>query len=114
MPPGRKPRGMKKYKVGFRPLAEADLFNLYDYIAGESGHRVAGAYIDRVEAACMALAAFPRRGTRRDDIRSGLRTLGFEGRATIAFRVTHTEVVIARIFYGGQDYEPALRNTGDE
>ena len=100
---------MKKYKVGFRPRAEADLFGLYRYIAAESGHALAGACIDRIEAACLALETFPERGTRHDDIRPGLRTLGFERRATIVFQVLKSEVVIVRIFYGGQDYERALR-----
>jgi plasmid stabilization system protein ParE len=44
-------------------------------------------YLDRIEEACMALATFPKRGTRRDDILPGLRTIGFERRVTIAFRV---------------------------
>src|SRR5271169_5000549 len=99
----RKPGGMKKFEIVFRPLAEADLFELYRYIAGESGSEIAGAYIDRIEAACMALETFPERGTKRDDIRPGLRAIGFERRATIVFQVKKTEVVIVRIFYGGQD-----------
>jgi toxin ParE1/3/4 len=78
---------MKKFEVSFRPLAEADLFGLYRFIAEEAGHGVAGADIDRIEAACMALETFPERGTRRDDIRPGLRTMGFERRATIVFQV---------------------------
>jgi toxin ParE1/3/4 len=105
---------MKTYEIRFRPLAEADLFGLYRYIAKEAGREVAGAYIDRIEAACMALASFPRRGTRRDDIRRGLRTIGFERRATIVFRVKRTEVVIVRVFYGGQDYARILRATTKE
>lgn len=105
---------MKRIKVGFRPLAEADLFALYRRIAGEAGHEVAGADIDRIEAACMALETFPRRGRRRDDIRAGLRTIGFERRATIVFQVKKAEVVIVRIFYGGRDYERALRGKGEE
>ncbi len=100
---------MKKYEVSFRPRAEADLFGLYQYIAEEAGTAVAGGYI---EAACLALAAFPERGTRRDDLRRGLRTIGFERRATIAFQVMQDEVVIIRIFYGGRDYERAFRRTG--
>jgi toxin ParE1/3/4 len=100
---------MKRFEVSFRPLAEADLFALYRYIAAEAGHAVAGAYIGRIEAACLALETFPERGTRRDDIRPGLRTMGFERRATIVFQVLKTEVVIVRIFHGGQDYEHALR-----
>lgn len=102
---------MKKLEVSFRPLAEADLFELYRRIAGEAGVETAGTYIDRIEAACTALATFPRRGTRRDDIRTGLRTIGFERRATIVFRVNKAEVVIVRIFHGGQDFERALRGT---
>lgn len=105
---------MKKYEVSFRPHAESDLFGLYRYIAEESGHAVAGTYIDRIEAACLALETFPKRGTRRNDIRPGLRTMGFERRATIVFQVMKAEVVIVRIFYGGQEYERALRSVNDE
>jgi toxin ParE1/3/4 len=105
---------MKKLKVSFRPLAEADLFGLYRYIAEQSGDAVAGDYIGRIEAACMALETFPARGTRRDDIRPGLRTMGFERRATIVFEIRKTEVVIVRIFYGGQDYERAFLGVTEE
>jgi toxin ParE1/3/4 len=105
---------MKKYEVTFRPHAETDLFALYSYIAKEAGLAVAGAYIDRIEVACLSLATFPNRGRRRDDIRQGLRTMGFERRATIVFQVREAEVVIVRIFYGGQDYERILRGTTDE
>lgn len=100
---------MKKFKVSFRPRAEADLFGLYRHIAEEVGEVAAGAYIDRIEAACRALESFPERGTRRDDIRPGIRTMGFEHRATIVFQVKRSDVVIVRMFYGGQDYERALR-----
>jgi toxin ParE1/3/4 len=105
--PGRSRAG--KHRVRFRPRAEADLFALYRYIAADSGYDVAGGYIDRIEAACLALETFPERGTKRDDIRPGLRTIGFERRATIAFRVGRSDVTIVRIFYGGRDYERWLR-----
>src|ERR1700731_166485 len=96
---------MKRNRVSFRPLAEADLFGLYRHITEQAGREVAGSYIDRIEEACMALEYFPERGTRRDDIRPGLRTMGFERRATIVFRAIKDEAVIVRIFYGGQNYE---------
>ena len=105
---------MKRYKVAFRPMAEADLLDLYDYIAGEAGTFVAGNYIDRIEAACLSLEAFPQRGRRRDDIKPGLRTVGFERRATIVFRILKSEVVIVRVFHGGRDYEHVLRLSPDE
>ncbi len=105
---------MKKRKVSFRPRAEADLLGLYRYIAEEAGHEIAGRYIDRIESACRALETFPERGTRRDDLRPGLRMVGFERRATIVFQVLKTEVVIVRIFYGGQDYEQFFRQIPDD
>jgi len=104
---------MKRFDVTFRPLAEADLFDLYRYIAHEAGRDVAGAYIDRIEAACLSLATFPERGRRRDDIGPGLRTIGFQRRAMIVFQVMVPEVVIIRVFYGGQDYERLLGGTAE-
>jgi len=104
---------VKRFKVSFRPQAEQDLFGLYRYIAEKSGLAIAGGYVERIEAACLALASFPERGTKRDDIRPGLRTIGFERRATIAFQVKKAEVVIIRIFYGGQDFERKLRGEGE-
>ncbi|WP_342360017.1 type II toxin-antitoxin system RelE/ParE family toxin [Terrarubrum flagellatum] len=97
------------HKVYFRPQAEADMFALYEYIAEQAGLTIAQGYIDRIEAACLALADFPERGTRRDDLLPGLRTIGFERRATIAFRVLKTRVEIVTIAYGGRDFESGLR-----
>jgi len=97
-------------KVYFRPQAEADLFALYEYIAGQASVMIAGNYIDRIEAACLSLGEFPERGTRRDDILPGLRTIGFERRATIAFRVLKTRVEIVTIAYGGRDFESELKD----
>jgi toxin ParE1/3/4 len=57
----------------------------------------------------MALAEFPERGTRRDDLARGLRTIGFERRVTIAFRVVRTRVEIVTIAYGGRDFESDLK-----
>lgn len=91
-------------KVLFRPSAEADLFALYDYIATVAGRGVAGTYIGRIEAACIQLETFSERGTKRDDLSPGLRTIGFERRVTIAFRVLPDVVEIVAIAYAGRDF----------
>ena len=98
------------HKVVFRPAAEADLFALYRYIAEKSGAVRAGDYVSRIEEACMALATFPKRGPRRDDIAPGLRTIGFERRVTIAFRVLTDAVEIVTVAYAGRDFESQLRD----
>lgn len=95
-------------EVRFRPSPETDLFELYRHIADEAGLSRAGAYIDRIEAACLGLAEFPERGTRRDDLRPGLRTLGFVRRATIVFQIVGDRVEIGRIPYGGRDLDALL------
>jgi toxin ParE1/3/4 len=41
-------------------------------------------YVGRIVSFFQALATFPRRGTRRDDLLGGLRTVGLERRVTIA------------------------------
>jgi toxin ParE1/3/4 len=48
---------------------------------------------------------FPERDIRRDDLRHGLRILGFQRRAVIAFLVTTHAVTILRILCGGRDLE---------
>ena len=90
-------------KLVFAPEAQADLFELYDYIAGHGGPERALSYIGRIEAACRNLPAFPERGTPRPDVRPGLRVLGFANRVSIAFHSQGGDVVIDRILYGGRD-----------
>jgi toxin ParE1/3/4 len=105
---------MKKYSVSFRPSAEADLLGLYHLFAKEAGIDVAWTYIERLEEACKSLEIFPRRGSKRDDIGPGLRTMGFERRATIVFQVRKSEVVVVRVLYGGQDCERIMRRYAED
>jgi toxin ParE1/3/4 len=96
-------------RVVFRPQAEADLFGFYRYIAEASGLRTAGNYVERIEIACMSLATFPSRGTKRDDLAPGLRTIAFERRVTIVYRGLKTRVEIVTVAYGGRDFEGNFR-----
>ena len=102
---------MRTAKVVFDTAAQADIFALYEYIAEAAGLKRAGIYVDRIHAACMALSTFPERGTRRDDLSPGVRTIGFERRATIAFRVEAEIVTILGVFYGGRDFETIIRDS---
>jgi toxin ParE1/3/4 len=90
--------------VEFRPAAAADLKRLYLAISEAAGHERAGAYIDRIEAACMALSIFSERGTARNHIHPGLRIIGFERSASIAFVVRQDVVEILRVLPRGMDF----------
>ena len=94
-------------RVVFTPLAERHLDALHRYIYSRSGEDRADGYIARIVAFCQSLSTFPLRGTPRDDLLTGLRTIGFERRATIAFVVEPDLVLIEGVYYGGQDYEAA-------
>ncbi len=98
----------------YRPEARADLAKLYDYIAEQSGHERAIGYIRRIQASCEKLKTFPESGRRRDELRPGVRILGFERRVVIAYMVLPSgDVEIGRVFYGGRDYEALITEETD-
>lgn len=80
-------------EVVFSPEAQTDLLDLYDYIAPRGGEARALAHVEHIQASCVSLGTAPERGTRRDDIRLGLRVTGFERRVTVAFHIGHDRVV---------------------
>jgi len=89
--------------VVFTPEAQTDLLDLYDHIAESGDGDRALDYVQRIQAACLRLHIFPERGTRRDDIRPGLRVIGVERRVAIAFHIVAGTVIIDRVLYGGRD-----------
>ena len=96
---------MNGYRVVFRREAIRQLEELYDYIAAAGSPENAARYTEAIVAYCEGLTDFPHRGNARDDIRSGLRTVGYRKRAVIAFAVLDETVAILGIFYGGRDHE---------
>jgi toxin ParE1/3/4 len=101
---------VKTYGVVFAPEAEDDLAELYDYIAEHGSPTVAARYTEAIIEYCEGLTSFAHRGTRRDDIRPGLRITNYKRRAVIAFEVNEgsNTVAILGVYYGGRDYESAL------
>lgn len=97
-------------RVFFRREALDQLDELYDYVAMVGSPVVATDLVDSIVAFCEDLALFPLRGTARDDIRPGLRTIGFRRRGVVAFVARDDAVVIVGVYYGGRDYEPVLRD----
>ena len=95
---------MKRRVVEFSDEATADLLGLYDWIAKAASAAVALSYIDRLETYILGFDVASERGHLREDVRPGLRIVGFEHRITIAFIVESERVVILRIFYGGRNW----------
>jgi toxin ParE1/3/4 len=99
-------------KVALSPDAQADLVNLYDWIADQASPAVALAYVERLESYVMGFDVASERGTRHDHVRQGLRTTGFERRLTVAFEVTPDQVTILGFFSGGRDWTAILGDDG--
>lgn len=98
------------YTVVFTPEAQAQLIELYSYIADEASPETAARFTDGIVTYCESLSSFPERGTRRDDVRSGLRVTSYRKRVVIAFAIYADQVQIIGIFYGGQNYEAILQD----
>lgn len=91
-----------------RSEAESDLRSLYLGLVDRGAPpATARGYINRILTHINGLDLFPKRGSVRDEIRQGLRVIGFERRVSNAFVVEDggQEVVILRIFYGGRELE---------
>jgi toxin ParE1/3/4 len=97
-----------KYEVIFSPGAKADLAEIEQYLANRFSQHNAEKYIRRIMTYCKSLALAPYRGSQRNDVRSGLRTAGFEKRVTILFEIQPSKVIILGVLYGGRTFEPSL------
>ena len=100
---------MQQFSVVFSPAAVEDLASIRAYIANANSVSVADSFVERLIAHCEGLARAPHRGTVRDQIRPGLRVIGWRRTITIAFAVDDEahRVDIAGVFYLG-------RNVADE
>ena len=94
--------------VVFAISADDDLNAIFDWVDGEAGPAVAQAYLMRLYGACLRLAIFPNRGRRRDDLAPGVRTIPFERKAVIAYRVEGDRIHILRIVHHGRDLQAAV------
>ena len=101
----------RRYRVELAPDVVGDLIAISRHVEAWTQDR---ALADRTVAAIRGyLGSFdtvPHRGTKRDDLRAGMRIVAFRRRTAIAFAVDEERHVVRvlRVFYGGQDYEAVL------
>jgi len=101
---------MRRVEVTYRPEAIADLQDIFRNIAETSqSPTIAAGVVGRITARCRRIGDVPFGGRPRDDLYPGLRTVPFERKAVIAYRVGDV-VEITNIFYGGRDFEALYRN----
>ena len=92
-----KPRILK------RPLAEADLDDIWWYIA-QDNPEAADRLLDRIEERCRSLARFPEMGASRGELMSGLRSLPIGNYVVFYLRI-EDGIEIVRVLPGMRDID---------
>jgi toxin ParE1/3/4 len=92
-----------KVRVLKRPLAEADLDDIWWYIA-QDNPEAADRLLDRIEEKCRALAQFPEMGIGREELMPGLRSVPV-GNYLVFYLPIERGVEIVRILPGMRDVD---------
>lgn len=94
--------------VIFLDSAKADVAALDDWIAANADEDVAAAYLDRLEQFADTLRLFPHRGSPRNVGRWNIRSITFERRQILLYRVTDSAVEILRVLDARRDWPRLL------
>jgi toxin ParE1/3/4 len=82
------------------PRARADLDEIWTYTFLQRGSEdIADRVLDTIGTSFQTLAAWPRAGRRREELRRGYRSFG-AGDYVIFYRIVRADVVIQRILHG--------------
>lgn len=97
------------WRVQVSPCARDDLIDIRDRVAVlAQDYDVADRYVGRMEARIATLAEFPNRGTPRPDLGLGVRSIPFERRRVIFYRVDADKVLVLRVLDGARDLGAAF------
>jgi toxin ParE1/3/4 len=86
-----------------RPLAAADIAEIWDYIAEDSIAQ-ADAWVDRLDETLRLPATQPRMGRLRDESSPGLRSLPF-GRYVIFYEPLDDGIDVVRVLHAARDVD---------
>jgi len=89
-----------------RPEAENDLVDIWLYIAQDNPGN-ADRFLDRIQESCSALANFPQMGTKRDELKTGLRSHTI-GRYLIFYFPLADGIDIVRVLHRSREIEGRL------
>ena len=101
---------MPRRELRYRPAALADLEDIFRSVLRVSASPiVARRYVERLRDRCRRITLAPQGGRPRDDLGPGLRSVPFERRAVIIYRVLGETVEIVNVFHGRRDYATLYR-----
>lgn len=89
--------------VARRPLAEADIFEVWDYIADDS-MGAADRWVDQLDEKFQLIATQPMMGRAREELVPGLRSFPFR-RHVIFYMPTGNGIDVVRVLHGARDID---------
>lgn len=103
---------MKVRRVIYGPRAVDDFERIFNWLSATASPEAALRVIERLEEKLSALDVASERGIARDDLAAGLRIVALGDRAVAAVRVREADLLIARVFYGGENWEATIVREG--
>lgn len=93
-------------RVTRRPAAEADVLEIWDYIADDSMAE-ADRWVDRLDEKLGLWALQPMMGRAREEIAPGLRSMPF-GRYIVFYMPLPDGIDLVRVLHGSRDVDDAF------
>lgn len=90
-------------RISRRPLAEADVYEIWDFIADDS-FDAADRWVDQLNEQLRLLATQPNMGRARNELASGLRSFPF-GRYVIFCLPVNDGIDVVRVLHGARDID---------
>lgn len=90
-------------RITRRPLAEADILEIWDYIAQDSLTE-ADRWVDALDDKLSIWATQPAMGRRRDELAPGLRSFAF-GRYVVFFQPLPDGLDVVRVLHAARDVD---------
>jgi toxin ParE1/3/4 len=100
---------VKLSRVEFSDEAEEDLLAIRIYLTEKASAAVADRFVESLIARSEALSSFADRGSPRDDLALGVRTISHKKSVLIAYRVREEIVIVLGFFYRGRDVTAAFK-----
>lgn len=97
-------------RVTRRPLAAADIVDVWGYIA-EDSTAAADRWVDKLDERFSLIAAQPMMGRARDELAASLRSFPF-GRYVIFYLPIEDGIDVVRVLHGARDIEAVFGDTG--
>jgi toxin ParE1/3/4 len=90
-----------------RERALDDLIEHWTYRATEVSPESADALLDQIERRLLLLASYPESGTRRDELRPGLRSIVL-GKLVLLYHPLRDGIELVRVLHGARDLPTIL------